>query len=130
MNALGIKDKPSKEKGYQQVGINTLPWPRAEIVSFLLENGIGAQRTGKGDQLAIVQADAFGVEVVDSPEVQLQMIAGGATSISPHSPLFSFPNAYLYSDIPFYSLLIPDISFSVLTTSHRERRWNLHPRER
>jgi len=112
------------------VGINTLPWPRAEIVSFLLENGIGAQRTGKGDQLAIVQADAFGVEVVDSPEVQLQMIAGGATSISPHSPLFSFPNAYLYSDIPFYSLLIPDISFSVLTTSHRERRWNLHPRER
>lgn len=81
MDALGIKDKPSKEKGYQQVGINTLPWPRAEIVSFPEEMGVGAQGTGMGGQLAIVQGDAFSAEVVDSPEVQLQMIGGGATSI-------------------------------------------------
>ena len=77
------------------MGINTLPWPRAEIVSFPQENGIGAQRTGEGDLLAIVQADAFGVEVVDSPEVQLQMIAGGATSIPPRFLIYPFPNAYL-----------------------------------
>ena len=38
---------------------------------------------GKGDQLAIVQADAFSINVVDPAEIQLAMVGGGATSIIP-----------------------------------------------
>jgi hypothetical protein len=86
MNTIGIKEHPPKERGFQQVGINTLPWPRAEIVSFPEESGIGAQGTGGGRQLAIMQAEAFSVEGVYSPAVQLQMIGRGTTSIPPHFP--------------------------------------------
>jgi hypothetical protein len=128
MNAIGIKEHPAKEKGFQQVGINTLPWPRAEIVSFPKESGTGAQGTGGGSQLAIVQADAFSVEGVESPGVQLQMIGGGATSTAPHfPPVFPFP-PHISVHYPCFFFLLTS-SFFKLIVSHREGRWNLYPRK-
>lgn len=79
MNALGIKDKNSPQEGKVQVAINTLPWPRSEIVSFKTGEGIGAQKEGT-EQFAIAQTGAFGVTTMGLPEAQLQMVGRGAYS--------------------------------------------------
>ena len=78
LSALGVKDKQTKHKEPVQIGINTLPWPRSEIVSIPTDEGIGAQN-GTGKQFAIIQADAYGASTIDPTEVQLQMVGGGAT---------------------------------------------------
>jgi hypothetical protein len=99
LGALGIKDKHTKQEEPVQIGINTLPWPRSEIVSIPTDEGIGAQ-SGNGKQFAIIQANAYGASTLDPTEVQLQMVGGGATS----TPLEN-----------------------VVDSSYGDRRWNLHP---
>ena len=78
---MGFKDKTTRQEEKVQVAINTLPWPRSEIVSLQLGEGIGAQNEGS-EQFAIVQTNAFGVGTLEPPEIQLQMVGRGATSIS------------------------------------------------
>jgi hypothetical protein len=62
--------------------VNTLPWPRSEIISIPTDEGSGAQ-ISNSKQFALVQADAFGTSTFDPTEVQLQMVGKGATSIFP-----------------------------------------------
>jgi hypothetical protein len=96
---LGVKDKHTKSAETIQVGINTLPWSRSEIVSIPTDEGIGAQ-SGDGKQFAIVQTDAYGTSTLDPPEIQLQMVGGGATSTLP--------------------------CVNLVNCSHREGRWDFH----
>lgn len=60
-----------------QVAINTLPWPRSEIVS--LHTGAEAKKEGP-KQYGIAQVDALGTCAFDPIEVQHRMVGRGATS--------------------------------------------------
>lgn len=79
LNALGFKDKTTLRNEKVQVAINTLPWPRSEIVSLSTGEGIGAQKNGE-KQYAVVTTEACGSSTLDPTKVQLEMVGRGATS--------------------------------------------------
>jgi hypothetical protein len=79
LNALGFKDKSTVQEGKVQVAINSLPWPRSEIVPLWASDEISAQKGA--EQYAVVSTKAFGATALDSPELQHKMIGRGATSI-------------------------------------------------
>jgi hypothetical protein len=79
LNALGVKDAATYQNGNVQVAINTLPWPRSEIITMKKGEGLGAQKSGT-KQYAIACAEAYGATVLDPIEFQVQMVGKGATS--------------------------------------------------
>jgi hypothetical protein len=81
LNALGFKDKLTRQEEKVQIAINTLPWPRSEIVSLPADEEISAQKSGD-KKFAIVSTDAFGSSTIDSMDIQLQRVGRGATSIT------------------------------------------------
>lgn len=85
---MGFKDKITLQEEKVQVAINTLPWPRSEIVS-LSGKEIGPQKNGR-KQYAVVSTDAFGSTTLDPIEVQRQMVGRGATSLNPSLTLLTF----------------------------------------
>jgi hypothetical protein len=82
LSALGVKDSSTKDEKVQ-VAINTLPWPRSEIVTLKHGDGEGAQKAGN-KQFAIAATDAYGTTALDPVEIQLQMVGKGATSTLPN----------------------------------------------
>jgi hypothetical protein len=83
LNALGVKDKHTRKEEEVQVAINTLPWPRSEIIAISEGEGLGAQ-SGPGQLYALVETDAFSSSVLHSTDHQIQMVGQAATSTSKH----------------------------------------------
>lgn len=78
LNALGFKDKVNHQEKLQ-VAINTLPWPRSEIVPLSTSDELGARKDG-GQRYAVVSTEAFGASTLDPVRIQHQMVGRGATS--------------------------------------------------
>ena len=76
---MGVKDKLTHQEEKVKVAINTLPWPRSEIISIPADEILGAQKDDK-KQFAVVSAEAFASKVLDPPTIQLQTVGKGAHS--------------------------------------------------
>jgi hypothetical protein len=87
LNALGVKNKLTRQDEKVQIAINTLPWPRSEIVALSPDEGIGAQKGTK--QFAIVQTGPFCSSVIDPVQVQLNTVGRGATSTTTSNLAFN-----------------------------------------
>jgi alpha-mannosidase len=80
LNALGFKDTTTRQEEKVQVAINTLAWPRSEIVPLSTDE-LGDQKEGD-KKYAVVSTESFGITTLDPIEVQHQMVGSGATSTS------------------------------------------------
>jgi hypothetical protein len=84
LNALGIKDKQTTSEESTPVVINTLPWPRSEIIP-IKDDMISTQKS-VGKNFVVGKAGGFTSEIID-PEFDLNTLPHAhATCSSPARP--------------------------------------------
>ena len=128
LNALGVKDSTTHKDEKVQVAINTLPWPRSEVVVLNAGEGLGTQDAGT-KQYAIASTNAYGTTVLDPIDIQLQIVGKGATITKKDDGIFILGNGKLQVTIQggqILSLLDVELNREVIAKGERANRLILY----
>ena len=128
LNALGVKDSATRKNEKLPVAINTLPWPRSEVVALNQGEGLGAQEAGN-KQYAIASTNAYGTTVLDPIDIQLQIVGKGATITKKDDGIFILANGKLQVTIQggqILSLLDVELNRELIPEGEKANRLILY----